>query len=233
MTRSVIGMTVSCSSNEQSAGIDGSNNTKFPWFVWISFKFPDAEPVQIRVPVLGKEDTPEGSPGHNNKDIAGGIANGMESAYKAGQITQAQYYDAIQVESTEVDNAKGGKDGQSYYLRVTLEGVESIDGGTDCPKIRIAGIAGKWERRPVGLGIGKPAAPEEIDTKLVPLPLPPNPGGTAPGKKGAPCECREDGQGTGAPSPKKTTIPEAKDESQGFKDVMGEPTGAPGWRNHG
>jgi len=46
------------------------------------------------------------------------------------------------VEEREDPNPAGGPDGKDYYCRIVLEGVNSIDGGSDYGKIRVSGHAG-------------------------------------------------------------------------------------------
>ena len=132
-TRSIIAMKISCSQAKEGAGIDGTKGgggDLLPWYLWVSFKFPGSEPVQIQIPIFGSKDTPKGEPGDNNQDIGEKIQLGLEQAHKDGKLTHKQYH-GVHVESKETPNPRSGPDAKHWYCRVVVDGVQSIDGGTD------------------------------------------------------------------------------------------------------
>lgn len=154
-TTSVIGVKISCGSNPESKGIDGKDESH----IWISFRFPDMPPVQVEIPMYGRQHPKkeEGEAGDNTAEAATRLTAALRSQVESGNITQEQA-DGILVEEREDPNPKGGEGGKDYYCRIVLEGVGSIDGGSDNGKIRVSGHAGG----PVAAGGGGGGGPEPI-----------------------------------------------------------------------
>jgi hypothetical protein len=134
-TTSVIGIKISCSTIPGADGLDGEES-----HIWISFRFPYRPPVQIKIPVYGRNDDSkeEGEGGDTTEDAAIRITAALRSEVDNRNISDAE---AAGIIVEERKDASGPTD-NDHYCRIVLEGVASIDGGSDYGKIRVSGHFG-------------------------------------------------------------------------------------------